>query len=100
MFDLSLHDSFPIPETSPLFHTLWYHLNPNWNNTDIEELMSAAFTIRDKMNEVLVSEPPGNYDAIVIAKPQLYSELKVHCTCFCVKDDQMLILVAFNFGIL
>lgn len=40
--------------------------------------MSAAFTIRDKMNEVLVSEPPGNYDAIVIAKPQLYSELKVH----------------------
>lgn len=78
MFDLSLHESFPIPETSPLFHTFWYHLNPNWNNADIEELMSTAFTIRDKMNEVLVSEPPGNYDALVIAKPQLYSELKVH----------------------
>lgn len=66
----------PQKKTSPLFHTLWYHLNPNWNNPDIEKLMSTAFTIRDKMNEVLVSEPPGNYDAIVIAKSRLYSELK------------------------
>lgn len=65
----------PEKKTSPLFHTLWYSLNPNWNNLDIEELMSTAFTIRDKMNEVPVSEPLGNYDAIVMAGAQLYAEL-------------------------
>lgn len=33
--------------------------------------------IRDKINEVLVSEPPGNYDVIVIADNPLYAELQV-----------------------
>lgn len=52
--------------------------------------MSTAFTIRDKMNEVLVSEPPGNYDAIVIAKSRLYSELKVHVFVLKMIDHNMI----------
>ncbi|XP_048732785.2 isoleucine--tRNA ligase, mitochondrial-like isoform X2 [Ostrea edulis] len=69
----------PENNTTPLFHTQWYTLLQCWNNPDVEQLISKALMIRDKINEVLVSEPPGNYDVIVIADNPLYAELqKLH----------------------
>ncbi|XP_061163339.1 isoleucine--tRNA ligase, mitochondrial-like [Saccostrea echinata] len=66
----------PEKKTTPLFHTKWYTMQPNWNNPAVEELISNALVIRDHINENLVSEPPGNYDVLVVAENPLYKELQ------------------------
>ena len=66
-----------LSEETPLFYNRWYSLDPSWSNPEVEELVSTALFIRDKINEVLISEPPSNYDALVITNNSLFLDLQV-----------------------
>ncbi|XP_022332728.2 isoleucine--tRNA ligase, mitochondrial-like [Crassostrea virginica] len=66
----------PEKKETPLFYNRWYSLDPSWSNPEVEELVSTALLIRDKINEVLISEPPSNYDALVITNNSLFLDLQ------------------------
>ncbi|ELT94102.1 hypothetical protein CAPTEDRAFT_227954 [Capitella teleta] len=66
-----------LPVENSIFKTSWYEADAQWSDAEVEAVISSAFCVRDRFNNLITTESPVQFHVIISAKPRLFEHLRV-----------------------